>query len=343
MNPPARTPATPAETAVPAEAAELWRDDFRDGLSATGPDARWRYVQATAELIADDADATVTGDGLRLVSRGRNAATGEPAFTRTVPSERGQAGVVPGFADHAKWIAYVNRTAASGFQGFEAEPGRVLSVSATVSGRTYGTAGHPFGDAVRDPEDDLRLGGAMLNTIDPETSVAFDFILTNRRLYAFYGRTNFARRHLGPYGSFACTVPLLDRTPDDRHRVRISYDRGAGVVRWLLEDEEVLRVDRIGLPLGRETLTLDEGGELTVVEPRQLSFGMGLLSLLDGSWPTGRGLVRLSRATTYFRPDAGEPHEQTFVDEESRESSRLFGQGAELTIGGYTVTDGPAG
>ncbi|WP_380283599.1 DUF6081 family protein [Kitasatospora purpeofusca] len=343
MNPPARTPDTAATDTPAAGSAVLFRDDFRDGLSATGPDARWRFVRATPELVADDADLTVTEDGLHLASRGRHPETGEPAYTRTVPSERGQAGVVPGFADHAKWIAYVNRTAASGFQGFDAVPGRVLSVSATVSGRTYGTAGHPFGDAVHDPEDDLRLAGAMLNTIDPETSVAFDFILTNRRLYAFYGRTNFARRLLGRYGSFACTVPLLDRTPGDRHRVRISYDRAAGVVRWLLEDEEVLRVDRIGLPLARETLTLDEGGELTVVEPRQLSFGMGMLSLLDGSWPTGRGLVRLSRATTYFRPDAGEPHEQAFVDEESLESSRLFGQGAELSIGGYTVTDEPAG
>lgn len=334
MSQPIRTPA--ADTTV------LWRDDFREGLSATGPTARWRYVQASAELIADDAVVTVTDDGLRLVARGRNPVTGEPAFTRTVPGDRDRPGAVPGFADHAKWIAYVDRQAASGFQGFDAEPGRILSCEATVSGRTYGTQGHPFGDAVRDPEDDLRLAGAMLNTIDPETSVAFDFIMTNKRLYAFYGRTNFARRQLGRYGSFACTVPLAERSPDDRHHVRISYDRAAGTVRWLLEGEEVLRVDRIGLPLGRDTLTLDEGGALSVVEPRQLSFGMGMLTLLDGSWPTGQGLVRLSTRTTYYRPDRGEPYEQAFVDEESRESSRLFGQGAELTISDYTVTSAPA-
>lgn len=323
-------------------ATVLWQDDFSDGVRTGGPRAPWRFVQASAELIADDAVISTDGEGLRLVARGRNPRTGEPAFTRTVARETGEPGSIPGFADHAKWIAYVNRQSAAGFQGFDTEPGRVLSVEAVISGRTYGTADHPFGDAVADPDDDLRLAGAMLNTIDPETSVAFDFVLTNKRVYAFYGRTNFARRYLGDYGSFTNTVPLAPRSPGDRHRVRIAHDRSAGTVRWILDGETVLTVDRIGHPLGRDTLTLDEGGALTVVEPRQLSFGMGMLSLLDGSWPTGRGLVRLSRATTYYRPDTGMPTEQSFVDEDSAESSRLFGQGAELSISDYVVTSEPA-
>ncbi|MEV7194329.1 DUF6081 family protein [Streptomyces sp. NPDC093510] len=323
-------------------ATVLWQDDFRGGLRADGPDAPWRFVQASAELIADDAVMSTDADGLRLVARGRNPRTGEPAFTRTVPRETGEPGSIPGFADHAKWIAYVNRRSTAGFQGFDTRPGRVLSVEASISGRTYGTADHPFGDAVHDPDDDLRLAGSMLNTIDPETSVAFDFILTNKRVYAFYGRTNFARRHLGAYRSFACTVPLAARSPQDLHRVKISHDHSAGTVHWTLDGESVLTVDRIGHPLDRDTLTLDEGGTPEDVTPRQLSAGMGMLSLLDGSWPTGRGLVRLSRATTYYRPDAGAPTEQSFVDEDSAESSRLFGQGAELRISDFKVTSEPA-
>ncbi|GAA0707083.1 hypothetical protein Drose_14775 [Dactylosporangium roseum] len=323
------------------DAKILWESDFRTGFTAGAPDAHWRFVQPTADIVANDAVIGLGRDGLRLVASGLHPVTGEPAFTKTVASEVDTGGI-PGFVDHAKWIAYVNRQASSGIQGFDAVPGRVLSCDATISGRTYGTGGHPFGNAVHDPDDDLRLAGSMLNSIDPETSVAFDFILTNKRVYAFYGRTNFARRHLGRYASFAHSVPLADRSPQDSHRVRIAYDRGAGVVRWLLEGEEVLRVDRIGHQLGRDTLTLDEGGEPSTVEPRQLSFGMGMLTLLDGSWPTGRGLVRLSRATTYYRPDTGEPVEQSFVDEQSLASSRLFGQGAELTIGGFTVSSSAA-
>jgi hypothetical protein len=65
---------------------------------------------------------------------------------------------------------------------------------------------------------------------------------------------------------------------------------------------------------------------------------MGMLTLLDGSWPTGTGLVQLSNRTVYYRPDTGQPARASFADEESLESSRLFGQGAELTISGFTVT-----
>ncbi|REE96258.1 DUF6081 family protein [Thermomonospora umbrina] len=324
------------------DAVVLWRDDFGDGLRTSGPSARWRFVQPRPDHAADDGIAQIDDEGLRLFSSGRHPRTGEPAFVRTVPGDRDDPDAMPGYADHAKWIAYAAHEAATGFQGFDAEPGRVLSGEATISGRTYGTGGHPFGDAVADPDDDLRLAGAMLNTIDPETSVAFDFILTNKRLYAFYGRTNFARARLGRYASFACTVPLVDRSPEDRHHVKISYDRAAGVVRWILDGAEVLRVDRIGYPLGRATLTLDEGGEHTLVEPRQISFGMGMLSLLDGAWPTGKGLVRLSTRTAYYRPGTGEPDPQTFVDDESLESSRLFGQGAELRISDYVVSSVPA-
>ncbi|MFC4031627.1 DUF6081 family protein [Streptomyces polygonati] len=332
-------PTTEAGRTDPAHV--IWSDDFSAGFSAGGEQDKWAFVQGGG-YTADDGVLTFGPDGLRIVSRGTHPGTGEPAFAQTIPREEDNLSGLPGSGDHAKWIVYANHKAASGLQGFDAPPGAVLCCEATVSGRTYGTAGHPFGDAVADPEDDLRLASAMLNTIDPETSTAFDFILTNKRLYAFYGRPNFARAALGDYASFANTVPLLDRAPDHRHHVKIAYDRSAGVVRWLVDGAEALRVDRIGYRLSRDSLNLDEGGQEVLVEPRQLSFGMGLLSLLDGSWPTGRGLVRLSTGNSYYRPATGEPDPQSFVDERSLDASRLFGQGAGLTVSGYTVSVGPA-
>jgi hypothetical protein len=319
----------------------IWSDDFSAGFSATGAQDKWVFVQGGG-YTADDGDLTFSADGLRVISSGSHPATGEPAFVQTIPNEANNLSGLPGSGDHAKWIVYANHQASTGLQGFDAPAGKVLSVEATVSGRTYGTAGHPFGDAVADPEDDLRLAAAMLNTIDPETSTAFDFIITNKRLYAFYGRPNFARGHLGDYASFANTIALADRTPDDRHHVKVAYDRSAGVVRWLVDGVEALRVDRIGYRLSRDSLNLDEGGRETLVQPRQLSVGMGLLTLLDGSWPTGKGLVRLSTGNTYYDPATGEPDKQVFVDEESLDGGRLFGQGAELTVSGYTVAVSPA-
>jgi HAD superfamily hydrolase (TIGR01549 family) len=332
------------QAAGPDGAQPLWQEEFDrfttvPEYSGEPSGGRWAHV-AGGGYVADDGVLTASAaDGLWLRSGGVHPETGEPAFVQTIPQEG--PGGLPGSGDHAKWIVYANHRAGTGFQGFDAVPGQILSGRAVVSGRVYGTAGHPFGDAVADPEDDLRLAGAMINTIDPETSMAFDFILTDKRLYAYYGRPGFARAQLGNYASFAHTIPLLDRKPEDWHDVEIRYDRAAGVVRWLVGGEEALRVDRIGYRLGRESLSLDEGGEEGLVTPRQLSFGMGLLSLLDGSWPTGKGLVRLSSAGTYCDPAVGEPAPQTFVDEESREGSRIFGQGAELRVRSYTVSTWP--
>ncbi len=93
----------------------------------------------------------------------------------------------------------------------------------------------------------------------------------------------------------------------------------------------------------RAGLTLDHGGVEETVEPRQLDFGMGMFTILDGDLPSGKALVRLSNAQNfYFDPLQGEPTPQTFVDEESRASSRLFGQGAEMQIARLSVVRAPA-
>jgi hypothetical protein len=313
----------------------VWHDDFAGGFDAAEGTGRWKFVEGGGHR-ADDGAVSTSPDGLRVASRGAGP-DGAPAFIQTIPNEADDPKGVPGTGDHAKWIVYANHLADTGLQGFDARPGRVLTVGAVLGGRTHNTAAHPFGDAVADPEDDPRLAAAMLNTIDPETSVAFDFLVTNKTLYAFYGRTNFARRRLGDYASFAHTIPLASRSPADRHTVFVAYDPEDGTARWFVEGAEVLRVDRIGHRLDRSTLTLDEGGEEAEVRPRQLSAGMGMLTLLDGSWPTGRGLVRLSSRANYYAPEHGGPKAQSFVDEVSRDASRLFGQGAELSIANYTV------
>ncbi|MBP2585766.1 hypothetical protein J3A78_006244 [Streptomyces sp. PvR006] len=329
-------PAGAAETAKggPRPYRVVW-DDFRQGFRTTGADAPWFQV-AGGGYKADDGIVTTSGRGLQVRSRGVNPRTGEPAFTQTIPQITPSG--APGSGDHAKWLAYTSHTSSHGFPGFDAVPGQVLSCETTLSGRTYGTAGHPFGDAVADGEDDPRLASVMLNTIDNETSTAFDFVVTNKRIYAFYGRPTFGRATLGDYASFAHTVPLATRRPGAVHKLRIAYDRSAGLVRWLIDDREVLRVDRIGFRLDRRTLTLDEGGVEGRVAPRQLNCGMGLLSLLDGSYPTGKGLVRLSVHTNYFEPSVGEPRQESFVDERSAEASRIYGQGGEFRMKNLVVS-----
>ncbi|MGH4015634.1 MAG: DUF6081 family protein [Pseudonocardiaceae bacterium] len=334
-----------AETVAEAGGASyriVW-DDFRDGFSTSGPDARWSAIEA-GPYVADDGIVTTSQHGLRVVSSGRNPDTGEPAFVRTVAQEEDNGHGLPGTLDHVKWLVFTNHTASTGYQGFDAEPGQELSCETWMSGRTYGAGGHPFGDHVANPDADLRLTSVTMNAIDPETSTVFDFFITNEQIYAFYERLPNSREQLGNYAAFSYAIPVADRSPHDRHHLEISYDRSAGVVRWLVDGDEVYQVDRLGHRLAsREHLVLDHGGEETPVQPRQLSCGMGMISILDGELPGQSALVRLSSADGfYFDPATGEPDPQTFLDDESLESNRLFGQGAGLDMSRFVVSSVPA-
>jgi hypothetical protein len=326
----------------------LWHDDFSAGFSTSGPDARWTYI-GFGPHVADDGTVRTSERGLEVVSGGTNPATGEPAFQRTLAPEGVNPHGLPGLLDHLKWFAFADHAASTGFPGFDAVPGQVLSGSAWLSGRTYGTHGHPFGDAVADPDADLRLATVTFNAVDPETSTVFNLFLTNTRIYAFYERLPNQRAELGPYAAFSYAIPVAERSPDERHHLEIAYDRSAGTVRWLVDGREVFRVTDIGAPLdSRRYLLLDHGGPARRTEPRQLRFGIGMLTLLDARLDGRPALVRLVRSDGFYvdpvpRADGnGGEAPPAFLDEKSREPSRLFGQGAALSVSRFVVSSAPA-
>jgi len=328
-------------TAPKRDAAPYQWDDFGDGFTVAEPGARWSY-QSAGPHVADDGVATTTAAGLRVVSSGTDPRTGEPAFVRTLAPEPENPAGLPGTLDHVKWLVHATHVASTGKPGFDAVPGERLTFEMTVSGRTYGTARHPFGTHVADPDTDLRLAAVAVNCYDQETFLVFDFFLTNGQIYAVYERLPFARQALGNYAAFTYAVPVATRTPADWHDLAISYDRGSGVVRWLVDGSEAFRVDRLGCHLAsREYLVLDHGGVQSPALPAQLNCGMGMFTMLDAALPgtDGTGLVRVSAADGYYvDPVGGEPHQQRFVDEKSLAANRLFGQGAELLVARVTVS-----
>jgi hypothetical protein len=313
----------------------IW-DGLADGFSVNVPGARWRYAVVdtpAGPFVADDGDTGTGGaarGGLHVISH-RSPATARPAFRTSM--EQGPAGLL----DHLKWLVYADHAASSGFPGFDAVDGHELRFEAVVGGRTHGTAGHPFGAAVRNPFGDPRLASVAMVAADFETSLVLDFVLTNTRLFALYERFPAARTPERPYAAFTYAVPVGTRHTRQEHDLAIAYDRGAGVVRWLLNGREVFRIDRLGHRIGRAHMLLDHGGIEESVTPRQLAPGMGMFSMLDGVRPDGYGLVRLSNLPDfYFDPHREAP--PRFVDEASRPESRLFGQGAELRVRRYVVT-----
>jgi len=148
--------------------------------------------------VADDGVAGRSpSSGLTVRAAGINPTTGSPAFTASMAQEDDKAFGLPGQLDHFKWVASANRPATSGWPGYDAEAGRELVVEASLAGETFGTGGHPFGPAVADPDDDLRLGALATMAFDVETQLGFGFVLTNRRVHAWYERRPFARNRLG--------------------------------------------------------------------------------------------------------------------------------------------------
>jgi len=325
------------------DSGQLFHDDFRDGFATEGPHARWFYY-GFGPYIGDDGIVTASPGGLRAVASGTNSVNGDPAFVRSLAQEGDNGYGLPGTLDHVKWLAFADHQASTGFNGFDAVPGEVLTCESWMSGRTYGAGGHPFGDTVTNPDDDMRLASVGMPLLDEETSTIFDFFMSNERVYVVYERLPFSRQQLGNYAAFVYQIPVADRQPSDRHHFTISYDRSGGLVRWLLDGEEVFRVDRLGYRLdSRKHLLVDHGGEETLVAPRQLNCGMGMFTALDYGRPDQCALVRISSTENYYFSTAtGEPNPQTFLDDASLEPNRLFGQGAEIWVGNYEVSSAPA-
>jgi hypothetical protein len=322
----------------------IW-DDFKNGFQANGPtndhpDAKWFYFSAGPIFIGNDGIESTTKNDLFVLS--------DPYFISTLGQEGSADNPfgLPGGLDHVKWLVYMNHLSSSGVPGFDAIPGQELACESWISGRTFGTEFHPFGDAVDNPNDDLRLGAPAMNAIDLESWMVFDFFLTNERIYAFYERLPFGRTESDNYAAFSFMIPVGERTPNEKHHLKIAYDKSAGTVRWLVDDQEVYRVDQIGYLIDRQYMTIDHGGiePAKPVSPNQLNCGMGTFTLLDGSLPSGKALVRLSTAPGfYFDPSSGEPVPQTFVDEYSESGSRLFNQGVELRVSKYIIESRPVG
>ncbi|GAB2516984.1 DUF6081 family protein [Nocardiopsis aegyptia] len=323
----------------------VW-DDYSEGFDAEGEDAKWWMLQ-NGHYVGDDGIVSTESGDLNVAASGTNPETGEPAFVNTMAQEEDNGGI-RGDLDHVKWLAYANHQASTGHTGFDAVPGRELSCQTTMSGQMYGVEDHPFGQRVINAQDDLRLASVGLTVHDVETDMLFEFLFTNEQVYVFYERLAASRPELGYYASYLYTIPVADRRPEDEHEFRVSYDRRAGEVEWYLDDELVFDVDDIGPRLDEEYdeyLMLDHGGVEESVEPRQLACGVGSFTIVDGAQPgtDGEGLVKLSTSENhYFDPVLGEPEPMRFMDEESLESNRIWGQGAEFTASPLVVSSLPA-
>jgi hypothetical protein len=312
--------ATALVVALVASAAPpkvLLKDDFKQGFDL-GAGKTWGYLSFPPIFTSDDGITSTSNQGLYVRASGTNPGTGQPAFTK----------VSPGDFDHVKWMADTNHFSSNGFPGFDANPGSEVQCSMWARGQTFGTAAQPFGSAVTNPNTDLRLASFAMNTIDYETSMVFDVWMTNNAIYPYYERLNLTGS--ATYDAFSSVFPPVWRTPGDQTKVTVAYNRSAGTVRWLVDDQEVARVSNIGFPAPGATTIIDHGGTPQAASPRQLNCGMALFTLLDaGLPPTGQGLVFLAPPYTFPTSWVGGPN--------------VWGQGAEMNVQRFEIDSVNAG
>ena len=315
-------------------------DDFSNGFSAGGATDKWFYF-AAGPFVGNDGITSTSSQGLYVKAGGTNPSTGLPAFTLTMGQEGSAENPYsfPGAFDHVKWLVYANHPASSGYPGFDAVPGQELMFDEWIGGRGYGNELNPFGAAVTDPNDDIRLATPAMNTIDLETFLVSDFFLTNKRIYALYERLPFGRTPGHNYAAFTYCIPVATRQPGQMSHLSIAYNRSAGTMRWLVDDVEVFRVSHLGYRIDRQYMVLDHGGVEEPVVCRQRDVGMGMFTLLDAGSPTQQALVELSNTPDmYFSTAVGEPTPQVFVDSLSLHNSRLWGEGADMRVKKVTVS-----
>ena len=173
-------------------------------------------------------------------------------------------------------MADTQHVSSNGYPGYDAAPGAELQCTMWARGQTFGTAANPFGTAVTDPNTDLRLASFAMNTIDWETSMVFDVWMTNNAIYPYYERLNLTGS--ATYEAFSSIFPPVWRTPGDQSKVTVAYNRSAGIVRWLVDDQEVARVSNLGFPAPGTTTIINHGGTPEAAAPRQLNCGMALFS-----------------------------------------------------------------
>lgn len=148
---------------------------------------------------------------------------------------------------------------------------------------------------VNNINSDIRLAAAGLNIIDPETLLVFDFLISNEDIYAVYERLPFQRTEWGGSGpnyiSFTNVIPVAKRNVtdpgNDFAKLAIGYNYKENYVRWLVNDIEVFKINRLGYPIDRKYRILENNavGQISaparLLRPKQLQFGFGTFSFMD--------------------------------------------------------------
>lgn len=176
-------------------------------------------------------------------------------------------------------------------------PGEVMSLEAMISMYTTGiinasalpgdsvlnTPLQKYEEGVANASDDPRLACAALNLLDLEHGMVYDFIITNKTIFALYEHLPFTT----DTAIFTYAIPVGKRPTDVNtfNTLRIDYETSSNQISWHIDGKEVFRVVQPGMPLPNPEYLVfmanDTSPEYNPVESTEFSAGFGTFSLLD--------------------------------------------------------------
>ena len=264
----------------------------------------YEYFEIPGSVKGDDAVGGIDGCPGKVCIR-------STPFTNTSPSG----------LDRVKFLVYQKEPYNAPKLGSEIVYEGIISAQQTglenfsrVSPVLGATAGAPL-YGVNNVFEDLRLSSAGINVLDEVNQLVFNFGLTNEDIYAVYERLPLGRKEwVGPaatnYDSYGQVIPVGKRNIadplNDFVKLAIAYNYKENYVRWLVNDQEVFRLERLGFPLERETRVYQMGttGSFpdpdSLLRPTQLKYGFGTFSNMGFYNPQNpggfdnTGLVNLS-------------------------------------------------
>jgi hypothetical protein len=229
-----------------------------------------------------------------------------------------------GINDHPKVLMYISAVNKdTGFPGFKVPDEGEFYYGAKISVETFGTEKNPFNA----PASDFRLSSGGMVTIDFDTFMVYDFLITPTKAYVLYERLPFDRKVKDPVAFFTYVLPVCEIQQGAKHHYKLSYNRSKYQVHYYIDGKRVFAVNEFGRRLPKDYddflqfKDLPGSGNpdnLQLVISNQRLTGIGLFTMLDGRMRYGRELVNIH-------------------DPILEPSKKVFGQGGKIVVSDIVI------
>ena len=154
-----------------------------------------------------------------------------------------------GINDHPKVLMYISAANKdTGFPGFKVPDEGEFYYGAKISVETFGTEKNPFNA----PASDFRLSSGGMVTIDFDTFMVYDFLITPTKAYVLYERLPFDGKVKDPVAFFTYVLPVSEIQQGAKHHYKLSYNRSKYQVHYYIDGKRVFAVNEFGRRLPKD-------------------------------------------------------------------------------------------